>query len=85
MQHTQNNSMLRGSRNANSIGCNNNSVAGRSFKEVVKVFVQMMVEDIWAYYEGFAWQKKVLLQSEEKKKKRQLVNQTSRIQAHNHQ
>ena len=53
--------MLRGSRNANSIGCNNNSVAGRSFKEVVKVFVQMMVEDIWAYYEGFAWQKKVLL------------------------
>ena len=52
---------------------------------MVKVFVQMMVEDIWAYYEGFAWQKKVLLQSEEKKKKRHMVNQTARIQAHNHQ
>ena len=31
----------------------------------------MMVEDIWAYYEGFAWQRRILNQSEQKKKKRQ--------------
>ena len=30
----------------------------------------MMVEDIWAHYEGFSWQKRLLLQSEEKKKKK---------------
>lgn len=39
-------------------------------KETVKIYVQMMIEDIWAGYEGFIWQKKVLLQSEEKKKTR---------------
>ena len=58
-------SAMRGSRMAGS----NNS--GRSFKETIKVFVQMMVEDIWAYYEGFAWQRRILNQSEQKKKKRQ--------------
>ena len=43
---------------------------GRSFKEVVKVFVSLMVEDIWAHYEGFSWQRRLMLQSEEKKKKK---------------
>ena len=45
----QNQSMQRGSRHAGSVA----NQGGRSFKEVVKVFVQMMVEDIWTHYEGF--------------------------------
>jgi len=36
----------------------------------VKVFVQMMLEDICSNFEGFSWQKKVLRQSEENKKKK---------------
>ena len=56
--------MLRNSRQTggNFQGGNGNcaNASGRSFKEVLKVFVTMMVEDIWANYEGFSWQKKVL-------------------------
>ena len=71
---TSHNQLKRGGLNAynNSMGNvhQRESANGRSFKEVVKVFVSMMVEDIWAYFEGFQWQKKLLLQSEEKKRKK---------------
>lgn len=57
-----NNSGMPGSRHG--------GPCSRSFKEMVKVFVQMLVEDIWTNYESLSMQKKALLQSEEKKKLR---------------
>ena len=46
-------------------GCINN----RSLKEVVKVVIQLMVEDIWSNFDNYSLQKRVVQQSHELKNK----------------
>ena len=55
----------------------NGGINNRSLKEVVKVVVQLMVEDIWSNFDNYSLQKKVIQQS-------QVNNKNNRVR-HSHQ
>ena len=43
-------------------------ISNKSLKEVVKVVVQLMVEDIWSNFDNYSLQKRVVQQSQKKNK-----------------
>ena len=50
----------------------------KSLKEVIKVVIQLMVEDIWSNFDNYSLQKKVIQQSQELKNNRmRQSNQTT--------